>query len=152
MNIPELKLAFDAMVDKMNSNPANGSESIKSQWKDLKPEERQTLKPFFIKQLWIELATTIEATERQFYWVELCNSLSDELTDEGPIQPLYLADKIKDIQIAKIFYELRRNGVLENTNEEIAKALAQLFGLNPKTILSYLNEPRRLAKAQSLLR
>lgn len=152
MNIPELKRKFDAMVKKMKVNPDKGSSSIKNEWKTLMPDERKILRPFFTKQLWFELAKTIEATEAQFYWVELCNELSDESTEEGPIQPLYLSDNIKDIQVAKHFYDLRKNKVLENTNEELAKALSQIFGLNLKTMLSYINEPRRLSKAQPLLK
>jgi hypothetical protein len=84
------------------------------------------------------------------YMTEIEVTIGLEYDGNKSITHLNLTDNVKDVQIAKIFYDLKKSRKIDNSLFEIAKAVSQLFNLNFDTILSYLNNPSRFEKPQPL--
>lgn len=150
MDINKLVAFYYQIVEKITSAPETAYDEFIKVWTLLTYEEKEVLKPFFYK-FYLSIFDSDEMPiENKMFMTEIEVTIGLENEGNKSITHLNLTESVKDVQIAKIFYDLKKSGKIDNSLFEIAKAISQLFNLNFDTMLSYLNNPSRFDKSQPL--
>jgi hypothetical protein len=152
MNIKETKAVFDKIISDIHSDGEKGYESFTHQWSKLTYEQRQLLNFFLTRYVnYIFEREEFVAEEHQFYWIAILQEANSEFIGDNVGIKLALSDQVSDKQIAKLFYDLKTFGHIQDTLETIAKAIANLFNLNFNTVYKYLRNPGEFEKTRSLV-
>jgi hypothetical protein len=149
MDILKLKTIFEQLVSKIETQPETAFTFLNNEWLNLAYAEKEVLRLFIDRYHDIVFKENKLNLENQLFLTEIFVVLESE--GEFSTGKLFLNANVKDIQIAKLFYELKTNGCLLNTNEEIAGVIAKVFDKKFKTMLSYLNNPEKMTKANPLI-
>jgi hypothetical protein len=150
MEIKKLKFLFDYLVKNINASPEDTYNFFKAEWPKLSYDEREILRAIIGSYVSADLLHDETYPEFQFYWLAILQEAKTEYQGDNYQGKFILSDTIKDIQIAKLFYDLKSHGYIENTIEELATLVSNLFGLKYSTIYSYLNDPKKLIKTKPL--
>jgi hypothetical protein len=151
MDINKLKTIYEQLVSKIESKPETAFPFLNSEWANLTYAEKEVLRLFIDRYHDIVFKENKLNLENQFYLTEIFVIFEMEIEGEFSTGKLLLSPNIKDIQIAKLFYELKNRSHILNTSEELAGVIAKVFDRKFKTILSYLNNPEKMTKAVPLM-
>jgi hypothetical protein len=147
MDAKKLISIYDKMVADLNSNPGNVYDNFKAEWSKLNTVEQEVLKPFVGKYHTNVVSGNTISIEKQMYLTEIIVMMNLEYEGQRQHIKLNLSSSIKDVQIAKLFYDLKDKGYIENNYEDIATAVSNIFDVKFETMFSYLNNPARFDKA-----
>lgn len=151
MDIIKLKNIFEQIVSKIEKAPETTFEYFKKECSNLTYDEKEVLRLFIQRHHEEMFQESDLPLLNQFYFTEIYVHFDIEQEGFLPISKLRLSSTVDKVQIAKLFFDLKNNGHIQNTSEEIARAVANLFDLKFKTIFSYLNTPDKMEKAKPLL-
>jgi hypothetical protein len=154
MDVPKLKTILDQIIAKIETQPESAYDYFYEEWSKLYYDEKEVLKPF-LAQYYLKLYNDMEiGVEKKMYMAEIEVSIGTEYSSNRFVNRLILTDNTthtKDVQIAKLFYELKTYGHITNTLEELAAFIANSFNLDYDTIYKYLTHPSdSLKKAKPL--
>jgi hypothetical protein len=151
MDIKKIYTIYETIVNKTESEPESLFAWFSTELKNFEYQEREVLYPF-VKRYHARLINeNFEPAINIMYLTEILHELDGEhVGNEGLFQELNLKG-VTDIEIAKLFYELKVRGYIINTLPEISIAVSMLFGLKNTTILSYLSNPKERFPSVRLL-
>jgi len=118
-------------------------------WKQLEKEDIESIKNPLIFLCQNEMSNYI-FSESYFEYEKVLNYLIEKDEYKPDIKKFNLTNATSDKAIVKIFMKLDDLGIINNTNEEIAKLISHVFDINYKTALSYLNNPNQMQKTKDL--
>ena len=118
-------------------------------WEKLDKEDVESLKYPLITLCQTEILNN-NFSESYFEYEKVLNYLIEKDEYKPDIKKFNLTNATSDKAIVKIFMKLDDLGIINNTNEEIAKLISHVFDINYKTALSYLNNPNQMQKTKDL--
>ena len=151
MNVANLKKVFESICAKIEKEPAGAFAHFKNEWSKLGLREKEVLVTFLNREYKKMYEENKSDLINQMHFTEIMVEIKFEYEGLNPMPKLRLDDDVKDVEIAKLFYLLRKYKRIYGSNEELAKIIAQLFDRNFETIFSNLSNPKRIEKAKSLL-
>jgi hypothetical protein len=152
MEIHKLKTVYDKILSDIETSPESSYNNFEPVWKNLSIEEKSVLRQFIIRYFNATLGANNISLDKQFHLAHIATYVELDYNGNTAIPSLRLTENIKDVQIAKLFYDLKKAGYIDNTSEEIASSISNLFSLNFDTIFSYLSNPLRFEKALPLFK
>jgi hypothetical protein len=150
MEVKKIKELFDYLVTNIHKDSEKTFSHFKAEWPKLTYDEREVLKGVIGSYITIDIIHDSNYPEYQFYWLAIFQEARTEYEGDHYKGKFILSETIRDTQIAKLFYDLKSHGYIQNTIEEMATLIANIFGLKHSTIYSYLNDPKKLSKAKPL--
>lgn len=152
MTFNEMESYMLDIKGKILSNPQEGYLYFTEKWENLSNEDKPVLIDYVIEMCLERIAikdgfnqSMINKTFSNYEVRLCCTAILKYLNEEAPPRKnlqFQLTGGIKDVDVAKLFYELKANGYLENNNEELAEIIASVFfDVKEKTILSYIKNP-----------
>jgi|SRR5450432_1873412 hypothetical protein len=110
MDIHKLKMIYEQLISKIESKPETASAFLNSEWANLSYAEKEVLRLFIDRYHEIVFKENKLNLENQFFLTEIFVILDIESEGEFSTGKLLLNANVKDIQIAKLFYELKTPG------------------------------------------
>lgn len=146
----------------MRKNPCEVFDNFILKWPKFSQNERNILFNFigsiYLKEIEDRIQNGKAPTEEEtLYWLSIDLYMKKPIEDgvfideEDFFPKLVLRDKIFSNQIAKIFRELRENGDIISSYDDIADAIALIFPINRNTAYKALTEKERTQKANKLI-
>ncbi len=132
-----------------NSN--KGFEYFLEKWNELSKENRDSLK-LALKIMCMQEMNNVDTITSSFFEFEKVSKYIDESETYFPDTEKFLTQNgANDKAIVKLFMELRSRGFIDNTNEEIAKLISNVFNIKYSTAYKYLKNPSEMGKTKNLL-
>ncbi len=122
-----LKIQSDIVYHVAN-DVESGYAYLQSEWAKLDEDDKELILPKILEGCSRVINNPGEINhKKEIFCRAAIKFLSDDSQGKTLYDKLSLAPNVKDIQVAKLFYELKTRGVIENTNEEIASVLQNVF-------------------------
>jgi hypothetical protein len=156
MEIKDLLTIYETIISKIESNPESAFEYFTSEWSKLMYEEKEIIKPFLAQYAFrIMREDSNVPVLNSMHMMQIEVDIATEYDSNRSVNKLTLTDNTthtKDVQIAKLFYDLKVRGHFTNTLEELAAFITNGFNLDYDTIYKYLTHPNdAIKKANPLL-
>jgi hypothetical protein len=152
MKIHKLHSTFENIINTIDEDPQKGFDTYQLTITDYDYQDRSVLFHLFEKYLAFKSEHQSTPTTQILSLLKILVDLDMQLSGDSPIGSLTLGLGIKDVQIAKLFYDLKNSGVILSTYEEIANVISKIFGLKNKTLMSYLTNKKKMQKAKPLFK
>ena len=120
-------------------------------WMNLDKEEIESLKTPLLTMCLKEMEIINQLSDSYFEFQKVSNYLIENGEYKPDIKKFNLTNGTSDKAIVKLFMKLDDLGFINNTNEEIANLVSQVFDIKYTTALSYLKNPNQMEKTKDLL-
>jgi hypothetical protein len=150
ITISDIMEIYEQLIIKLRDEPEQAIKYLDSKWKQLTYVGHEILREF-IERHHKEVMEDVKASLLTKMCVTQIKILTEIDFEDEVESSLSKTNKLRDVQVAKLFYGLSKNGYINNKLPEIAAAVAHLFQFNYGTIFSYYNTPSKMSKAKPLL-
>jgi hypothetical protein len=130
---------------------SKGFEYFLEKWGELDNEDIESLKTPLLTMCLKEMEIVNQLSDSYFEFQKVSNYLIENGEYIPEIKKFNLTNGTSDKAIVKLFMKLDDLGIINNTNEEIANLVSQVFDIKYKTALSYLNNPNQMDKTKDVL-
>lgn len=157
MDIDKLELFIKQLIGFDADEADKAFAYFKEEWPQFTKDERNILSRVVVG-ITLNIMEKDVSIKTQLHWLAIANYsekpvIDGKVVDEDndDIFPrLKLGEGIKGNQITKLFHDLKINGVIIGSNEQIAEAINIIFPIEYSTAYKDLTEEKRLQKVISL--
>lgn len=132
-------------------NGENGLEYFIEKWKQINEIDKISLSDPLLLMCHREMQQDTYISSTYFEFQNIVQYIIDTQEYKTDVKKFILSNSAKAIDIVNIFFKLKRNNYIENTNEETAQLISIIFDIRYTTAYSYLKDHKKFDSARNLL-